>query len=142
MLGSAKRLKSMGVTVDAAKNRQVIEALQIFNYYRSVNRLGDWVVIHLGTNGTTRASTFDEILAPLSGVKHVLVLTVKVPGREYQNINNEIINALPSRHPNVTVLDWLSYARPHKDWFGSDGIHPNLTGQVNYVAFIMQALGR
>ena len=142
MLGSAKRMKSMGLTVDAAKNRQVIEALQIFNYYRSVNRLGDWVVIHLGTNGTTRASTFDEILAPLSGVKNVLVLTVKVPGREYQNINNDIIRALPATHPNVKVLDWLSYARPHKDWFGSDGIHPNLTGQVNYVAFIMQALGR
>ena len=142
MLGSASRMKSMGLTVDAAKNRQVIEALQIFNYYKSVNRLGDWVVIHLGTNGTTRASTFDEILAPLAGVKHVLVLTVKVPGREYQNINNAIINALPATHPNVTVLDWLGYARPHKDWFGSDGIHPNLTGQVNYVAFIMQALGR
>ena len=142
MLGSAKRMTSAGMTVDAAKNRQVIEALQIFNYYKMANRLGDNVIIHLGTNGTTRASTFDEILAPLSGVKNVFVLTVKVPGREYQNLNNAIIRALPATHPNVKVLDWLEYSRPHKDWFGSDGIHPNLVGQVNYVAFIMQALGR
>ena len=142
MLGSAKRMTSMGLTVDAAKNRQVIDALQIFNYYKSVNRLGDWVVIHLGTNGTTRASTFEEILRPLVGVKNVLVLTVKVPGREYQKMNNDIIRALPAKFPNVRILDWLAYSKPHKDWFGSDGIHPNLTGQVNYVAFIMQALGR
>ena len=142
MLGSAKKLKSYGITVDASKNRQVLEALQIFNYYRSTKELGNNVVIHLGTNGTSRASLFNQILEPLSAVQKVFVLTLWVPGHGSMDTNNKIINDLPLTHPNVTILDWYSYAKPHRDWFGSDGIHPNAIGQDNYVAFILKALGR
>lgn len=142
MLGSARKLTARGLLVNAEKNRQVLEALQVFNYYRSINELGENVVIHLGTNGTTKEATFDRILRPLSDVDRVLVLTVRVPGREYQNINNKIINALPLKYPNVTILDWLEYSKPHKDWFASDGIHPNSLGQDQYVDFILKGLGR
>lgn len=142
MLGSARKLTAQGLVVDAEKNRQVLEALQVFNYYKSINQLGENVVIHLGTNGTTNEATFDRVMGPLSDVDRVLVLTVRVPGREYQNINNGIINALPLKYPNVTILDWLDYSKSHKEWFASDGIHPNSEGQDNYVAFIMKGLGR
>ena len=142
MLGSARKLTAQGVVVDAVKNRQVLEALQVFNYYKSINQLGENVVIHLGTNGTTNETTFDRVMGALSDVDRVLVLTVRVPGREYQNINNGIINALPLKYPNVTILDWLDYSKSHKEWFASDGIHPNSEGQDNYVAFIMKGLGR
>jgi hypothetical protein len=142
MLGSARKLTARGLLVNAEKNRQVLEALQVFNYYRSINELGENVVIHLGTNGTTKEATFDRVLRPLSDVDRVLVLTVRVPGREYQNINNKIINALPLKYPNVTILDWLAYSKPHKDWFASDGVHPNSLGQDQYVDFIMKGLGR
>jgi len=142
MLGSARKLTAQGLVVNAEKNRQVLEALQVFNYYKSINQLGENVVIHLGTNGTTNEATFDRVMGPLADVDRVLVLTVRVPGRQYQNINNGIINALPLKYPNVTVLDWLDYSKDHKDWFASDGIHPNKVGQDNYVAFIMKGLGR
>lgn len=142
MLGSARKLTAQGLVVDAVKNRQVLEALQVFNYYKSINQLGENVVIHLGTNGTTNEATFDRVMGALSDVDRVLVLTVRVPGREYQNINNGIINALPLKYPNVTILDWLDYSKTHKEWFASDGIHPNSEGQDNYVAFIMKGLGR
>ena len=142
MLGSARKLTAQGVVVDAVKNRQVLEALQVFNYYKSINQLGENVVIHLGTNGTTNETTFDRVMGALSDVDRVLVLTVRVPGREYQNINNGIINALPLKYPHVTILDWLDYSKTHKEWFASDGIHPNKEGQDNYVAFIMKGLGR
>jgi len=142
MLGSAKRLSDSGLTVDAAKNRQVLEALQIFNYYKSTGELGDNVVIHLGTNGKTTPGTFDQIMTPLSGVARVVVLTVHVPNREYQNINNAIINDLPLKYPNVTVLDWYTLAKPNKSWFSSDGVHLKTEGREEYVKFILQALGR
>ena len=142
MLGSARKLTAQGLVVNAEKNRQVLEALQVFNYYKSINRLGENVVIHLGTNGTTNEATFDRVMGPLGDVDRVLVLTVRVPGREYQNINNAIINALPLKYPNVTVLDWLEHSKTQKDWFASDGVHPNAVGQDNYVAFILKGLGR
>ena len=142
MLGSAKKLKSYGITVDASKNRQVIDAVQIFNYYKSVNELGDVVVIHLGTNGITKAATFERILKPLASVKRVVILTMRVPGRASEQLNNEVINNLPATHPNVSILDWYTLSKPHPEWFNSDGIHPNALGQDNYVALILQAIGR
>ena len=142
MLGSASKLVEKGFTVDAAKNRQVTDARQIVVYYKSVDKLGDNVVIHLGTNGTTKQETFDRLIEPLSGVRNVIVLTVRVPSREYEKINNRIIRDLPSRYPNVRILDWYALSKPHPEWFNSDKTHPNKVGQEQYVGAIVQALGR
>ena len=142
MLGSAKKLASHGITVDAAKNRQVIYALQIFNYYKSTNELGDYVVIHLGTNGITKKATFERILEPLKDVPHIVFLTTRVPRHASEALNNAVINELPTTHPNLTILDWYSISKPHPEWFSSDGIHPNKVGQDNYVAAILSAVGR
>ena len=141
MLGSAKKLTARGIVVDAAKNRQVKDALQIINYYKSVNKLGDNVIIHLGTNGTTKQATYDSIISPLSGVKNVIVLTVRVPSREYEKLNNRIIKDLPTRYPNVRILDWYAHSKDHREWFGTDGTHPNDAGQDQYVDFIARAVG-
>ena len=140
MLGSAKKLTAQGVVVDAAKNRQPLDALQIFNYYKATKQLGDTVIIHLGTNGTTKAVIYERLMQPLSGVKKVIVLTCHVPTREYEKINNDIIYALPAKYPNVQVLDWFTLSKDHPEWFASDKVHPNKTGQDQYVAAILKAV--
>ena len=142
MLGSARKLTSYGITVDAAKNRQVNAGAQVLDYRMKTGELGNNVVIHLGTNGRTTASTFDLVMKPLVNVQRVVVLTVRVPGSPYSDKNNEIITALPLKYPNVTILDWQALSKGHKDWFASDGIHPNALGQDQYVGFILKALGR
>ncbi|MFM8553100.1 MAG: acyltransferase family protein [Acidimicrobiales bacterium] len=140
MLGSAKKLAKKGLTVDAAKNRQPLDALPILNYYRSTKELGRTVVLHLGTNGTTKRAVFDQLMKPLSKVDKVIVLTVRVPTREYETINNAIIYALPNRYPNVRVLDWLTISKSHPEWFASDKVHPNADGQDRYVEAIVSAV--
>jgi hypothetical protein len=128
--------------VDAVKSRQVREGLQVINYYTSIRQLGDNVVIHLGTNGSTTTETFHQLIEPMAAVPRVVVLTVRVPGRPYQEANNAIINALPARFPNVTVVDWFTLSENNKSWFAGDGIHLNGVGQDAYVAAILAALGR
>ena len=142
MLGSARKLTSYGITVDAAKNRQVNAGAQVLDYRMKTGELGNNVVIHLGTNGRTTADTFDKVMKPLANVQRVVVLTVRVPGSPYSDKNNEIITALPLKYPNVVILDWQALSKGHKDWFASDGIHPNALGQDQYVGFILKALGR
>jgi peptidoglycan/LPS O-acetylase OafA/YrhL/lysophospholipase L1-like esterase len=142
MLGSAKKLTAQGIVVDAVKSRQVREGLQVINYYTSIGQLGDNVVIHLGTNGSTTTETFHQLIEPMSQISKVVVLTVRVPGRPYQKANNEIINALPARFPNVTVVDWFTLSQNNKSWFSGDGVHLNGAGQDAYVAAILAALGR
>jgi lysophospholipase L1-like esterase len=142
MLGSAKKLTAQGIVVDAVKNRQVREGLQVINYYTSIGQLGDNVVIHLGTNGSTTTETFHQLIEPMANIPNVVVVTVRVPRRPYQQANNDIINALPARFPNVTVLDWFTMTKDKKEWFAGDGVHLNSEGQDAYVAAIMSALGR
>lgn len=140
MLGSAKKLAKKGLTVDAAKNRQPLDALPILNYYRSTKELGETVVLHLGTNGTTKEAVFDRLMKPLADVDKVIVLTVRVPTREYETINNRIIYSLPTRYPNVRVLDWFTISKSHPEWFASDKVHPNAAGQDRYVDAIVSAV--
>ena len=42
----------------------------------------------------------------------MLFLTVRVPTKPWQDPNNAIIRALPSKYPNVKVLDWQNLAPP------------------------------
>jgi len=142
MLGAASALKARGVTVDAAKNRQFIESLQLFNYLKSTGELGDNVVVHLGTNNGTTQKNIDRVMAPLSGVRQVVFLTLHVPGESWEASTNELIRALPSRYPNVKVLDWQKIATENDGLFAGDNTHLSKDGMAFYTDQVMAALGR
>lgn len=142
MLGAANVLTQRGITVDALKSRPFRQALEIANYVKSVNRLGDFVIIHLGTNNYVDEKTLDEIMVPLADVDRVVMLTTHVPKKPWQDPNNELIRAMPNRYGNVTVLDWYTIAQQHPEYLYSDKIHLNLEGQAVYADLIMQAIGK
>ena len=142
MLGAANVLTDRGITVDAMKSRPFRQALEIANYVKSINRLGDFVIIHLGTNNYVDQKTLDEIMVPLADVDRVVMLTTHVPNRPWQDPNNELIKAMPNRYGNVTVLDWYSIAEQHPEYLYSDKIHLNPEGQAVYADLIMQAIGK
>jgi lysophospholipase L1-like esterase len=124
------------------KSRPVRQALEIVNYLKSIRRLGSIVVIHLGTNNTSTAEVFDEIMASLTDVPLVLFLTVHVPSEPRQTINNRLINALPAKYGNVKVLDWYSIAGQYPEYLYSDKTHLRPAGAQFYADLIMQAVGR
>ena len=142
MLGAANVLTDRGITVDAMKSRPFRQALEIANYVKSINRLGDFVIIHLGTNNYVDEKTLDEIMVPLADVERVVMLTTHVPQRPWQDPNNELIKAMPNRYGNVTVLDWYTIAEQHPEYLYSDKIHLNPKGQAVYADLIMQAIGK
>jgi len=84
MLGAANVLTDRGITVDALKSRPFRQALEICNYLKSVNRLGEIVIIHLGTNNYVDQKTLDEIMVPLADVDTVVFVTNHVPGKKWQ----------------------------------------------------------
>ncbi|NBT25974.1 MAG: hypothetical protein EBT09_05375, partial [Actinobacteria bacterium] len=142
MLGAANVLTERGITVDAMKSRPFRQALEIANYVKSINRLGDFVIIHLGTNNYVDEKTLDEIMVPLADVDRVVMLTTHVPKKPWQDPNNELIKAMPNRYGNVTVLDWYTIAEQHPEYLYSDKIHLNPEGQAVYADLIMQAIGK
>jgi peptidoglycan/LPS O-acetylase OafA/YrhL len=142
MLGAANVLTERGITVDALKSRPFRQALEICNYLKSVNRLGEIVVIHLGTNNYVDQKTLDEIMVPLSEVNTVVFVTNYVPTRKWQVNNNKLIRAMPEIYGNVKILDWYTIAKAHPEYLYGDEIHLNPTGQAVYADLIMQAIGK
>ena len=142
MLGAANILTERGITVDALKSRPFRQALEISNYVKSIGRLGEFVIIHLGTNGPVDQATLDEIMVPLKDVDIVLMVTAHVPTRKWQDSNNELIRAMPNAYGNVRVLDWFKVAEAHPEYLYGDKVHLNNQGQRTYADLIMQAIGK
>lgn len=142
MLGAANILTERGITVDALKSRPFRQALEIANYVKSIGRLGEFVIIHLGTNNYVDQETLDEIMVPLRDVDLVLMITAHVPGKPWQDPNNELVRAMPNAYGNVKVLDWYQIAEAHPEFLYGDKIHLNNEGQKVYADLIMQAIGK
>ncbi|NBW91313.1 MAG: acyltransferase [Actinobacteria bacterium] len=142
MLGAANILTERGITVDALKSRPFRQALEIANYVKSIGRLGEFVIIHLGTNNYVDQETLDEIMVPLKDVDLVLMITAHVPNKPWQDPNNELVRAMPNAYGNVKVLDWYQIAEAHPEYLYGDKIHLNNEGQKVYADLIMQAIGK
>ena len=141
MLGAMRALQQLGpnVTVDAAVNRQVNVGIEILTYYRDQGLLGDTVVIHLGNNGTFSAEEFDQIMDVLQG-HHVVFLTVRVPGRRWQDPNNQVLVDGVNRYGNASLLDWNGLSASQPDMFYEDHIHLQPPGALFYSTLIADAV--
>jgi peptidoglycan/LPS O-acetylase OafA/YrhL len=140
MLGAAPQLKEQGFTVDAIESRAFVNGLDTILQLNAQGRLGDVVVVHLGTNGPIGTGDMTRMMEALAGVPQVLLLTIDVP-RDYTSGNNSLIYETAAAYSNVSLLDWagLDDSCPG-DCFYSDGFHLRPDGQVYYASLIEAAL--
>ncbi len=125
--------------VDATVSRQFKDADDVISGLRAQGKLGDVVVIHLGTNGAFNSTTFDETMQAMSGVDRVIVLTVFVPKR-WESVVNAAIASGKERWPEVEVIDYNAFGKDHPEYFNKDGVHLNSTGQSAYATFLDEAI--
>jgi lysophospholipase L1-like esterase len=101
--------------------------------------IGPNVVIAVGYNDFPQvyASGIELTLRALTsaGVEHVFWLTLRAARHPYLE-SNAAIFAAARRHPQVTVIDWNTYARGHSDWFQPDGLHPTGAGAEALARFM------
>ncbi|HJT37263.1 MAG TPA: acyltransferase family protein [Actinomycetota bacterium] len=107
---------------------------------RDQGRLGNVVIIHLGTNGQFTTRDFDTIMQVLQGVSRVVFVNLKVP-RRWETPDNRVIAAGVARYPNTVLVDWHDRWREcGTDVFWSDGIHPTPSGAACYARMIAAAV--
>jgi peptidoglycan/LPS O-acetylase OafA/YrhL len=140
MLGAAPQLTEQGFIVDAKESRQFDSGADVAVSLRDQGRLGDVVVVHLGTNGTIDQADLNRMLDALSGVPQVLLVTLAVD-REWIPGNNAMIYDALATYPNTQLLDWagLAPACPG-DCFASDGFHLRDAGKQYYTSLVIGAL--
>jgi len=142
MLGAAGPLQArMGPAgfIDAKVSRQFVAGVATAQQLRAQGHLGQVVVVHLGTNGPPRTRDVDALMSVLAGVPRVLFVTVRMP-RSWEAETNATIRAVPSRYPQVAIVDWYTYSDGHRDWFLSDGIHLKPIGAQAYADLVEYAV--
>lgn len=141
VLGAREKLKEvLGlISIDAKVGRQPAEIAERIEIRRSEKRLGDTVVIHMGTNGIVTEHDLKPILDRLQDRKRVVVVNVRVP-RAWMNPTNTMITSIATQYPNVRLADWNTAAKGHRGYFGPDGVHLTQTGAQVFAELILQAM--
>jgi len=140
MLGAAAELSELGFTVDAVESRAWVNGLDFVETLGEQDRLPETMIIHLGTNGPIGQSNMDRMMAAVSTVPTVLLVTNDVD-RDYTAGNNELIYAAAAANPNVKLLDWQGFTSSCPgDCFEADGFHLKPDGRNYYAQLVEGAL--
>lgn len=121
--------------IDGVIGRQLYQTVPVVESLKQEDKLGNPVVIALGTNGAFTDKQMDDLLAAVGDSKKVYLVNTQVP-KNWKNSVNQGISSAAKRHSNVEVIDWNSYSQNHSDWFYEDGVHPNETGAEEYTKLI------
>ncbi len=124
--------------IDAEVARNVWESP--YADYDQAGQVGQYVVFCLGTNNAVVDWQIDdELLNVVSDDKTVFFVNTRSP-QSWTDSTNETIANIPSRHPNVIVVDWYSASAGHDEYFAGDGTHLTEEGAQAYIALIQQAI--
>lgn len=142
MEGAAEDLLAMAPEgeVDTKVGRQWFEAPDVLNERRADDALGDAVVVHLGNNGPINDALFDQMMEPLHDVPLVVFVTVRVPVRWEETVNDSIAAGV-ERYDNAVMVDWFERSNDRPKFFASDGVHLDRKGRRAYVKLIGRMLG-
>ena len=138
MLGAAPNLAGAGFCVDAVVSRAFVHGLEQVVRLHAEARLGNTVVMSLGTNGPIDPGDLDRMMAELAGVSRIIVMTVRAD-RWWVPPNNDLLRALPERYPDVVLIDWANEQCPG-NCFYADNIHLRPDGRTHFTTLVTSAL--
>ena len=138
LLGASAELKKINpnIIIDAKVSRQVSQAKDIVKNLEREGKLGDIVVIALGTNGTFSSSTGKELIKAIGAKRQIYWVNVFGEHLQWQEESNHMIESIVNEYKNVNLIDWSTYGESHKDWFVNDGIHLTESGCKAYATLL------
>ncbi|MDR9855139.1 acyltransferase family protein [Paenibacillus sp. VCA1] len=128
-----------GAVIDGKIGRQMAEAPELVSRLRADGKLGDQVVIELGTNGPFSTKQLMSLLDSLKDVRKVVLVNARVP-RSWESVVNASIKKAAAAYPNTTVLDWHA-ASKGQSYFEPDGVHLKPQGGKTLAELIAQSVG-
>ena len=147
MLGSSSAIRSAlpGCYIDAAVSRYVGDGVEIAKQLAEQGKLGNVVVVSLGTNGPIAgAPRYEEqtqaLLKILGPERQIFWVNVYGPHLKWQNTNNEYIARMAKEHANIHVVNWYGLISQHPEWLVKDGIHPNDVGVAQYAKLLREQI--
>lgn len=125
--------------IDAAVGRQVSDAVIVLDWMAEHERLGDIVVIALGSNGAFPDGEIERLITKLGNERQIFFVNTNVP-RYWKDMVNNTLQQAQQNYTNVHVIDWDTAASQQANVFYEDGIHPNKEGAIYYAQVIKNGI--
>jgi len=144
LLGASKEVKKKlpDCMIDAKVSRQVIQSKDIVKDLKSKGKLGDTVVLALGTNGTFSDAVGRELIRAIGKDRKIYWVTAFGEHLQWQEEANHQIRSMAEQYKNVQIIDWASLAEGHPKWFVSDGVHLTSSGCKAYAKLYYDAIDK
>ena len=126
--------------IDAAVNRQLFAANEVYATYADQDIVGNVVVFALGTNGVVTDEDIDSLMAAVGADKQVFFINTRSP-QDWVEAVNDTLARVPERYNNVHIIDWYGLSDGRDDLFDGDGTHLTEEGAQVYIGMINDAIG-
>lgn len=128
-----------GIVIDGKVGRQMSQAPEAIAALKAQGRLGNRVIIELGTNGSFSKGQLDKLLQALDGVEQIIVINTRVP-KPWESVVNQTLAEVAAAHPNIKLIDWHAASTGKNSYFYKDGVHLNSEGARAYALLVASAL--
>lgn len=138
MLGASNSLYELfpNIYIDAKVSRMAWSILEPVEELSLQKKLGEPIVIHLGSNGDSSENTKNALMK-LLGEREVFWLTVT--NDKIVKMNSRLKD-YAKKFSNLHIIDWENFSKNHADFFAPDGLHLGKNGQAAYAKFIFDSL--
>lgn len=141
LVGVAPYVKELvpEINIDGKVSRQMSEAKDVAAQLDSEEKLGNIVIVELGTNGPFSSEKLEELLNTFGKNRQIYLINTRVP-RDWQgSVNKTLADAVKGRS-NVTLIDWYSFSADKPEWFTKDGVHLQPEGAKAYASLIAKSI--
>jgi len=141
LLDAAPHLEKLlpGIVIDGKVGRQMYQALDVVDQLKAEGKLGDRVVIELGTNGAFSSKQLRELLSSLQDARKIVLINTRVP-RKWQDTVNSTLEEVANEYANTEIMDWYSASKNKQTYFADDGVHLKREGAESYAFLLSKTL--
>lgn len=128
-----------GIIIDGKIGRQMSQAQKVIDQLQADGKLGNRIIIELGTNGPFSTKQLRQLLTSLGDMQQIIFVNTRVP-KKWQDTVNSDLEKVATEFSNVTIVDWLSASKGKDSFFYDDGTHLNREGANYYASIIAEAI--
>lgn len=141
LIGAAPNLEQMlpGIVIDGKVGRQMSQAQKVVEDLQAQDKLGNRILLELGTNGPFHKDQLRSLLESLNHAEQIYMVTTRVP-KDWQDTVNASIHEVAAEFKNTTVIDWYSASADREELFNQDGVHLTTEGIRFYASILADTM--
>ena len=135
-------------TIDAAEGRTIVQALPMVKFWSSQGKIGKVLVLSVTANSTLMPGQLEEVLRALPADTKLVLATGYGPRTlTWIDSSNNLIREFAQKNSSrVYIADWngaiTQAVRSDPSLMTSDGVHPEVKGQMLYARILTEAVAR